>query len=80
MTGRPELVEGCLNIIDPFGGGNPRFLRWGKEAPLRVNPEQARAFRPASRRVDNITGVFDNQHISFPQHLRKYKNVKRPFE
>jgi len=38
--------------IDPFGGAKPRLLRRGKEAPLRVNPEQAQAFRPGSRRVD----------------------------
>ena len=38
--------------IDPFGGAKPRLLRRGKEAPLRVNPEQAPAFRPGSRRVD----------------------------
>jgi hypothetical protein len=46
--------------IDPFGGAKPRLLRRGKEAPLRVNPEQAQAacpersrrIRPGSRRVD----------------------------
>ena len=38
--------------IDPFGGAKPRLLRRGKEAPLRVNPEQAQVFRPGSRRVD----------------------------
>jgi len=38
--------------VDPFGGAKPCLLRRGKEAPLRVNPEQARAFRPGSRRVD----------------------------
>jgi len=39
--------------------GNPRLLRRGKEAPLRVNfehiwvnPEHTQAFRPGSRRVD----------------------------
>jgi hypothetical protein len=40
--------------LDPFGGAKPRLLRWGKEAPLRVNPEQAQVFRPGSRRVDFI--------------------------
>jgi len=39
-------------IFDPFGGAKPRLLRRGKEASLRVNPEQAQAFRPGSRRVD----------------------------
>ena len=38
--------------VDPFGGAKPCLLRRGKEAPLRVNPEQARAFRPGSRGVD----------------------------
>jgi hypothetical protein len=38
--------------VDPFGGAKPRLLRRGKEAPLRVNPEQAQALRPGSRRVD----------------------------
>ncbi len=37
----PEIVEGQA---PPF--------RVGKEAPLSVNPEQAPAFRPESRRVD----------------------------
>jgi len=44
--------------IDPFGGAKSRLLRWGKEAPLRVNPEQAQAFRPGSRRVDTFPGSF----------------------
>jgi len=39
-------------MIDPFGGAKPRLLKWGKEVPLRVNPEQVQAFRPGSRRVD----------------------------
>jgi len=38
--------------LDPFDGAKPRLLRRDKEAPLRVNPEQAQAFRPESRRVD----------------------------
>ena len=41
--------------VDPFGGAKPCLLRRGKEAPLRVNPEQARAFSrgvEGSRRVD----------------------------
>ena len=42
--------------VDPFGGSKPRLLRRGKEAPLRVNPEQAQALRPGSRRVD-VEGV-----------------------
>jgi len=40
------------SAVDPFGGAKPRPLRRGKEAPLRVNPEQAQALRPGSRRVD----------------------------
>jgi hypothetical protein len=32
--------------VDPFGGSKLRLLRRGKEAPVRVNPEQAQAFRP----------------------------------
>ena len=43
--------------VDPFGGAKPRLLRRGKEAPLRVNPEQARAFRPGSRRVDSNRSI-----------------------
>jgi hypothetical protein len=46
--------QGRGTIFDPFGGAKPRLLRPGKEASLRVNPEQARAFRPGSRRVDFI--------------------------
>jgi len=47
-------------IVDPFGGAKPRALRRGKEAPLRVNPEQPQAFRPGSRRVDNGIKMFFN--------------------
>jgi hypothetical protein len=43
----PHLV-----VFDPFGGAKPRLLRWDNEKPLRVNPEQAQAFKPGSRRVD----------------------------
>ena len=42
----------AFRVFDPFGGAKPRLWRRGKEAPLRVNPEQAPAFRPGSRRVD----------------------------
>jgi hypothetical protein len=41
-----------LVFVDPFGGAKPCLLRQGKKALLRVNPEQAQAFRPGSRRVD----------------------------
>jgi len=43
--------------IDPFGGAKPRLLRQGKEVPLRVNPEQAQAFGPGSRRVDFFSNL-----------------------
>jgi len=43
-----------LIFVDPFGGAEPSLLRRGKEAPLRVNPQQAQAFRPGSRRVDLV--------------------------
>ena len=38
--------------LDPFDGAKPPFSRRGRKAPLRVNPEQAPAFMPGSRRVD----------------------------
>ncbi len=38
--------------LDPFDGAKSRLSRRGGKAPLRVNPEQAPAFMPASRRVD----------------------------
>ena len=38
--------------LDPFGRVKPRLCRRGEGARLRVNPEQAPAFRPGSRRVD----------------------------
>jgi len=51
-----HCIERSLLLLtkafDPFDGAKPRLLRRGKEAPLRVNPEQAQAFRPGSRRVD----------------------------
>ncbi|HUL20204.1 MAG TPA: hypothetical protein VLZ10_02040 [Thermodesulfobacteriota bacterium] len=43
--------------LDPFGATKPRLSRRGEEVPLRVNPEQAWAFRPESRRVD-FPGIF----------------------
>jgi hypothetical protein len=43
-----------VGILGPFGGAKPHLLRRGKETPLRVNPEQAQAFRLGSRRVDKI--------------------------
>jgi hypothetical protein len=51
MKGHLTLSEMPL-FIDPFGGARPRLSKRGKETPLRVNPEQAPAFRPESRRVD----------------------------
>ena len=38
--------------IDPFADAKPRLSRRGREARLRVNPEQAPAFMPGSRGVD----------------------------
>jgi hypothetical protein len=58
---------GRIPILDPFGGAKPRLLRRGKEAPLRVNPEQAQAFRPGSRRVD-----FAYILQKFPSHPRLF--------
>jgi hypothetical protein len=26
-------------ILDPFDGAKPRLSKWGRKAPLRVNPE-----------------------------------------
>jgi hypothetical protein len=55
-------------ILDPFGGAKPRLLRRGKEAPLRVNPEQAQALRPGSRRVDlmdKVNSELPNLHSVF---------------
>jgi hypothetical protein len=52
-----KWIKLCLESspgFDPFGGAKPRLLRRGNETPLRVNPEQAQAFRPGSRRVDFI--------------------------
>jgi hypothetical protein len=43
-----------LEKPDPFGGAKPRFLRRGKEAPLKVNPEQAQAFGSASLRQAQV--------------------------
>jgi hypothetical protein len=42
--------------IDPFGGAKPRLLRRGKEAPLRVSPEQAQAFR---RGIEGLTSALN---------------------
>jgi len=41
-----------LIFIDPFDGAQAPPFRTGRKAPLRVNPEQAPAFRSGSRRVD----------------------------
>ncbi len=42
----------AISFVDPFGSAKPRLSRRGRKAPLRVNPEQAPAFMPGSRRVD----------------------------
>jgi hypothetical protein len=46
--------------FDPFGGAKARLLRRDKEASLRVNPEQARAFRPG--RVEGL--IFELYELS----------------
>ncbi|MBP1700596.1 MAG: hypothetical protein H6Q41_5784 [Deltaproteobacteria bacterium] len=52
MRSLPYAGGKFLMMIDPFGGARPRLLRRGKEALLRVNPDQAQAFRSGSPRVD----------------------------
>jgi hypothetical protein len=59
ITGLPIIMKimeaishQIIVFVDPFGGAKPCLLRQGKKALLRVNPEQAQAFRPGSRRVD----------------------------
>jgi hypothetical protein len=47
--------------FDPFGGAKARLLRRDKEASLRVNPEQARAFRPG--RVEGL--IFERYELIF---------------
>jgi hypothetical protein len=47
LAHRPDSLK-----IDQFDGAKPRFSRRRGKAPLRVNPEQAPAFMPGSRRVD----------------------------
>ena len=39
-------------VLDPFADAKPRLSKRGREARLRVNPEQAPAFMPGSRGVD----------------------------
>ena len=40
-----------LSILDPFGRAKPRLSKRSRDARLRVNFEQAPAFRPGSREV-----------------------------
>jgi hypothetical protein len=49
-----DLIEEFWLLIHS-AAPSPRLSRRGKEAPLRVNPEQAPAFRPESRRVDFLS-------------------------
>jgi hypothetical protein len=42
----------------PFDRAKPRLSRRGREARLRVNLEQALAFRPGSRKVHSLTVTF----------------------
>jgi hypothetical protein len=49
---RLKLDGIATHPIDPFDGAQTPLFMTEKEAPLRVNPEQAPAFRPESRRVD----------------------------
>jgi type IV pilus biogenesis/stability protein PilW len=58
---KPDVRENQATNVDPIGGAKPRLLRRGKEAPLRVNPEQAQAFRPGSRRVDSPQTTIETQ-------------------
>jgi hypothetical protein len=46
-------------LLDPFDGAKPHLLRRGKEAPLRVNPEQASAFILGSRRIGFVTAILN---------------------
>jgi hypothetical protein len=61
-------------ILDPFGGAKPYLSRRSKEAPLRVNPERAKAFRLGSRRVDfdYISRKFFSDPGLFPLKTKKY--------
>jgi len=43
-----DQAEGSRRRIDPFDGAQAPPFRTGRKAPLRVNPEQAPAFRPGS--------------------------------
>ena len=56
MRGKADLRKIIFRrrfiAIDPFDAPKPRLSRRGVKAPLRVNPEQALAFMPESRRVD----------------------------
>jgi len=45
-------IRDACPIVDPFADAKPRLSRRGREARLRVNPEQAPALMPGSRGVD----------------------------
>ncbi len=65
-TSPPSMVglSNGVNLVDPFDGAKPRLSRQDKGAPLRVNPEQAPAFRLGSRRVDtNLSNRVDGKEI-----------------
>jgi hypothetical protein len=42
--------------VHPFDRAKPHLSRWSREARLRVNLEQAPAFRPGSREVHFFLG------------------------
>jgi CubicO group peptidase (beta-lactamase class C family) len=50
-SGLPDY-EDLMPPVDPFADVKPRLSRRGREARLRVDPEQAPAFMPGSRGVD----------------------------
>ena len=54
--GKGPYKAELLGYIDPFADAKPRLSRRGREARLRVNPEQTPAFMPGSRGVDR--GVY----------------------
>jgi len=48
-----EMYRNRFNPFDPSAAPSPALQNRGKGA-LRVNPEQASAFMPGSRRVDTV--------------------------
>jgi len=77
-----EDIPRMLNLegfLHPFDRTKPHLSRWGREARLRVNLEQAPAFNPGSREVHSLSAT-DADLWAAPESLSGRAGVKLTLE